>query len=346
MKVVFVHFYSLTFGAGGEKFIVDASNRLIREGYEVEVRALPINRKPTHRLQSLDPTIKYTEAWFHSFEADVAYYVYSPLITLFCKTDAPKIAGLRAFICAPQAQAPEAVPRNPLLWIKRNGFQSTVTYYLYECLGRRDLEKFCAVHVINEVIRCNHQKRVYVPLWVDTSFYRDFNERNGDFTVVFVGRHDWRKGFNTFVESARIIHRLSNDIHFLCTGSGVEGVVTGLGHLNDREIVDLYNHSHLIVYPSRIDTFGNVILESLSCGVPIVTTPIGSHTAIKLPLLYASTPKDFVDKILMMRNMWKNDESKYIDLCLRVRESVMKYGVKTVFPRFESMLQDEIIKSG
>jgi len=43
-----------------------------------------------------------------------------------------------------------------------------------------------------------------------------------------------------------------------------------LGWRNDRAA--LYKCADLIVYPSREEPFGNVVVEAWSCGVPIVTT--------------------------------------------------------------------------
>lgn len=41
------------------------------------------------------------------------------------------------------------------------------------------------------------------------------------------------------------------------------------GHKKDQELTDLLSISDVLVFPSRTDTFGLVIIEALACGVPV-----------------------------------------------------------------------------
>jgi glycosyltransferase involved in cell wall biosynthesis len=41
-----------------------------------------------------------------------------------------------------------------------------------------------------------------------------------------------------------------------------------------RELADHYAQADVFVFPSKTDTFGNVILEALACGVPVAAYPV------------------------------------------------------------------------
>ena len=47
-----------------------------------------------------------------------------------------------------------------------------------------------------------------------------------------------------------------------------------LGQLKDEDLAVAYANADLFVFPSRLDTFGNVILEALASGVPVAAFPV------------------------------------------------------------------------
>ena len=71
-----------------------------------------------------------------------------------------------------------------------------------------------------------------------------------------------------------------NDIHWLIAGDGPlatnlhEAVpktnVTFTGYLQGADLAEAYACSNLMVFPSTTETFGNVVLESLACGTPVI----------------------------------------------------------------------------
>lgn len=71
-----------------------------------------------------------------------------------------------------------------------------------------------------------------------------------------------------------------NDIHWLIAGDGPlatslrEDVsktnVTFTGYLQGVDLAEAYACSNLMVFPSTTETFGNVVLESLACGTPVI----------------------------------------------------------------------------
>ena len=125
----------------------------------------------------------------------------------------------------------------------------------------------------------------------------------------------------------------------MSTGEGNE-CVEGLGFLDDKELVDLYSESHLLVHPSKSDMFGLVILEALACNTPVITTNISAHKALSLPLIYANTVAEFVEKILEVYDLWR--KGRYEKLTSNLRAHVMKYDITRILPRIEDMFRNVI----
>ena len=46
--------------------------------------------------------------------------------------------------------------------------------------------------------------------------------------------------------------------------------VTFTGYLQGEDLAEAYASSDLMVFPSATETFGNVVLESLACGTPVI----------------------------------------------------------------------------
>src|SRR2546426_981359 len=98
MRVGLFHFYSLTYGGGGERFITELATYLSSRGYAVEVHTLPWGRGEAPI--ELPSDVLYCEKPVHRVRADVAYYMYTPLTPHLFFCSAPKVAGLHAPVVA------------------------------------------------------------------------------------------------------------------------------------------------------------------------------------------------------------------------------------------------------
>ncbi len=141
-----------------------------------------------------------------------------------------------------------------------------------------------------------------------------FRERLGispsDKLVLSVGLRIPRKGVDTFVN-------LSNnfkdrpDVRFVWVGASeallqdaLDGTPTGNvmfpGHIPFEDIVGVYSSADIFVFPTRAESYGNVMLEAASCGCPLIIRDIpvyeewvrdGDHC------LKARNDEEFVDKL-------------------------------------------------
>ena len=107
---------------------------------------------------------------------------------------------------------------------------------------------------------------------------------DGVFRLGFVGRVTPEKGVRLFprIEQALLAAGMRN-FQVVIVGDGSErewlknnlrqGVFPGV--LLGRELADAYANLDLFVFPSRTDTFGNVVQEAAASGVPAVVTTEG-----------------------------------------------------------------------
>ncbi len=128
--------------------------------------------------------------------------------------------------------------------------------------------------------------------------------------VVSVGLRIPRKGVDTFVSmSSRMAHR--PDVKFVWVGGSEvlledaldersTGRVSFVGHVPFEDIVGVYSAADVFVFPTRAESYGNVMLEGASCGCPLLIRDIpvyeewvkdGTHC------LKAKTDEEFVSKL-------------------------------------------------
>lgn len=125
-------------------------------------------------------------------------------------------------------------------------------------------------------------KKIHVvPLSFQSSLSKAPNPSDinkSSFNVLFIGNLSLAKGYQYFAESQKF---LSGDYSFFAAGNSVisrefmhfnNWKVNLLGHLNRRELLLAIDKAHVIVFPTLSDGFGQVQLEALSRGKPVIST--------------------------------------------------------------------------
>ena len=340
MKIAFASPISVSRYAGCEKWIVGTANALKQRGHDVSIYATPYTPERNVDVDDvLSRGIDYHEAWrFNLEDYDIVYMVYTPIVWRLFSTNNPKIAGFHYHLCLP-SDIEKRVLENIPSALRHYDVISILTYWSFKLLGKRDIQNFNAVHIPNNPFNVSlaHERIFFVPNWIDLDFYRPTKSKHDVFTILFVGRHDWEKGWWDYNAICRLLKKFNLDIRCISTGRG-SSYVEGLGFLSDRELVDTYSSAHLLVYPSKSDMFGLVIVEAIACNTPVITTSIAAHKALNLPLIYADSVDEFVSKIILIYKLWSRD-GEYEDMIRGLREHVAKYDVNKIMPGFEDMLR-------
>jgi len=106
--------------------------------------------------------------------------------------------------------------------------------------------------------------------------------------IMFVGRIDREKGIFDLVKSAKIICKSRSDVFFTIAGSGrdlkklksetkkagISNRFILLGQVKKEQLVKLYQNASIFVLPSYHEGLPGVLLEAMSCGLPIVATNV------------------------------------------------------------------------
>ncbi|MFZ3589361.1 glycosyltransferase family 4 protein [Bacillus sp. DJP31] len=100
------------------------------------------------------------------------------------------------------------------------------------------------------------------------------------YVLSYVGRLAPEKDVQTLLETMKALPpNLQKNVRWLVVGDGPSKLdmqretpsnVTFTGYLNGKELSEVYAASDLFVFPSPTETFGNVVLEALACGTPVV----------------------------------------------------------------------------
>jgi starch synthase len=117
------------------------------------------------------------------------------------------------------------------------------------------------------------EKTFVNPYGVDMSMFRPLpKERSEQKTLLFVGRWSLRKGADLLCQA---LDQLPG-VQLLHAGA-VEGGpfpahprMRSLGHVDQAELVNVYNSADLLVLPSREEGLSLVLIQALACGLPLV----------------------------------------------------------------------------
>ena len=121
--------------------------------------------------------------------------------------------------------------------------------------------------------------------WADAGFYARKDSRASipgvqpdDKIVLFTGRVSNEKGVMELPEIIRGINKLIPHIKLVIAGTGpAENELRAafseaifLGWIDHKDLPGIYSSADLLILPSKFDTFSCVVLEALSCGLPVI----------------------------------------------------------------------------
>jgi len=136
----------------------------------------------------------------------------------------------------------------------------------------------------------NKEKISTVGNGVDEKFFypKGKKSESNNKYILYVGHIDREKGLFDLVESGRYICKERSDISFYLAGkgrdynklrqkirvAGLQDKFKFLGQVGKEDLVKLYQNAALFVFPSYHEGLSTVLLEAMSCGLPIITTDV------------------------------------------------------------------------
>lgn len=111
-----------------------------------------------------------------------------------------------------------------------------------------------------------------------------------EYILSYAGRLAPEKSAGALLEIARNMPpQIAEKVHWLIVGDGpmkeqlekeAPANMTFTGYLKGPQLAEVYSASDLFIFPSATETFGNVVLESLASGTPVVGANAGGVKSI------------------------------------------------------------------
>ena len=117
---------------------------------------------------------------------------------------------------------------------------------------------------------------------VDTRIFNTIGKkkRAGEKTIISVGRVSKDKNLDDFCKIKGYRKILVGDGPYLASLKSKYKDVEFKGYVPHNKLKDIYTKADIFVFPSKLDTFGLVILEAMACGLPVVAYNVPSPSDI------------------------------------------------------------------
>jgi glycosyltransferase involved in cell wall biosynthesis len=173
-------------------------------------------------------------------------------------------------------------------------------------------------------------------------------QRNGDFVIGMVGRLSPEKNVRILAALERtLVEKGVRDCRFLIVGDGSErqwlsrnlqrAEFTGV--LSGEALAKAYADMDAFVFPSNTDTFGNVVLEAMASGVPVVVSKHGGPkflVASRKNGFVADSFETFVEALMDLRSHPHLRER----MSNGARVAAMTYSWDSVFEKVYARYED------
>ncbi|CAM4030819.1 glycosyltransferase family 1 protein [Paenibacillus alkaliterrae] len=166
--------------------------------------------------------------------------------------------------------------------------------------------------------------------------------------LLYVGRIAPEKDIDTLsVVMHELPESLKPHIHWLIVGEGpnqpelqkqATANVTFTGYKHGEELAQLYASADMFVFPSSSETFGNVVLEAMASGLPVIGANAGGVKEIVVPgrsglLCEPRNPASFVKAI----TMWAENPEQLAAYSRESRRLALSRSWSSVF---DKLLED------
>jgi glycosyltransferase involved in cell wall biosynthesis len=229
--------------------------------------------------------------------------------------------------------------------------------------------KGASIHVLNlrdyKLLRIFGLKSTYVPLGTDTELFRCGFDKLSTFTMVYASRPSWHKGTDLLVNYIiPIIHKkLGQDARIVITDAtsdylsslynrirGIRGVEL-YDHLPIKDYARLLSETHVLLFPSRYESFGRVVLDSLASGViPVAFRVRGFVEDVLLKtelnryvVNYPDLP-NFINKVIELYRLWHRSSEEYYALVKLACKIASQYSWEIIGKMWVELFKQALLR--
>ena len=300
MKVVQVCPRYSPFIGGIETHVQEISERLVKNGFEVEV----ITTDPLGDLSREEIINEVKVKRFMSWAPNEAYY-FSNKLKNYLKTNSENydIVHAHNYQAFPALYAAQAKNRNKLVFTPHyhgggHTFIRNLLHVPYKVFGRKIFEKADKIicvsnherNLVMKHFKVNEKKVVVIPNGINLEEFTGLKKRSKNCRVIlYVGRLERYKGVQYLI---RALPRFDKDIILEIVGKGpykkslvklvrklgVENRVQFFQDLPRIELLQKYADADLFVLLSQHEAFGISVAEALCAGTPCIVANTSALT--------------------------------------------------------------------
>ena len=306
---------------------------------EIKIQGVNIIRIPLLK-------IRFGDIFFSRFQYRKIKEIISKHDLVFNQTIGP--IGMCSIIAASRLKKPVISYVHSIEWelasksIKR--FRRLMRF-LIKLIARKLYNK-CNIlmvpsHDVEDLLYVNKvkSKKVVVKLGINTDLFApdilkrsirkqlEFDSRS--FIIGFCGRIGREKDIPTLYKAFRILKKRYNNLKLLIVGSGIQKeipddkdvIITG----SNNNVVPYLQSMDIYVLPSLTETSSLSTMEAMSCGLPVVVTPVGSITEyIKDGFNGIIFPRQDVERLVEKIELLIKDERLRAQLGLEARKTIVE----------------------
>jgi glycosyltransferase involved in cell wall biosynthesis len=216
-------------------------------------------------------------------------------------------------------------------------------YYFGKMLAKDADVVTCVSHNCAELAKAEYgveSKVIYDG--VETEFFTPKKHSNSRLRILFVGRLvDWKKPqyvvklAKAFPECDFIIHGRGD---YSLVNTTLKNVYVDTQHLSREGLRDLYASSDIFLFPSIYEGLGDVVLEAMACGLPVVCFNVSA-----LPEVVDQSKNGLLSSNLqgMEENLdyLIHDATSRQNYSKRAREKALNFDWKNIVPLWEEMYE-------
>ena len=172
--------------------------------------------------------------------------------------------------------------------------------------------------------------------------------------IIAVGRYVYQKGFDLLLQAWAIIEKEYPDWQLAVFGDGnrmsYEQQMKDLGidenrcHLNGptTNIQQEYANSSLFVFSSRFEGFGMVLVEAMSCGLPVVSfaCPCGPKDIVSDGEDGLLVENGNVDALASAMSCLMNDDALRLSMSQAGMKNVQRFSMEQIAERWQTVFSE------
>lgn len=178
-------------------------------------------------------------------------------------------------------------------------FEKTVVSYTKKLYDRATINYVPVQSVVDDLDRYDYRTD-NCSLWPRGMNHEVFNTSKADIpwlqsitgnnkpTVFFASRLVWEKNLKTLIKIYKRVRKKQLGYNFVIAGSGPaeaklkskmpDAIFTG--NLSHEMLAKYYASSDLFIFPSDTEAYGNVVIEAMACGTPVIAADGGGPSSI------------------------------------------------------------------